>query len=182
MSQPIPGIAPSMLGECTVMVVWPSLASRSDGRMFGQVFANNALAGVLPFNITLGKLLAFACIPLIVPLYFFTVLPRIPLIVVGWVNPWCIRYRLTNRRVVVEQPFGGGEQKSVSLDHFDSISIEILPGQQWYRAGDLVFRQGQIETFRLSGVSRPETFRQTCLKAQKSYSGVAQARALGFAV
>lgn len=150
--------------------------------MFGRIFANDGLAGVLPFNITLGKLLGVACIPLILPLYFFTLLPRIPFVVAGWTNPWCVRYRLTTRRVVAEQPFGGGEQKSVSLDHFDSISIEVLPGQAWYHAGDLVFRQGQVETFRLSGVPRPETFRQTCLKARQSFSGVAQARSLGFAV
>lgn len=182
MAQPVPGVIPAAQNERTVMVVWPSLAARGDGRMFGRIFANDALAGVLPFNITLGKLLAVACIPLILPLYFFTVLPRIPLVVAGWTNPWCVRYRLTNRRVVVEQPFGGGEQKSVSLDHFDSISVEVLPGQQWYHAGDLVFRQGQVETFRLAGVPRPETFRQTCLKAHQSFTGVARARSLGFAV
>jgi hypothetical protein len=116
------------------------------------------------------------------PLYFFTLLPRIPFVIAGWTNPWCVRYRLTNRRIVVEQPYGGGEVKSVSLEHFDSIQLEVLPGQAWYHAGDLVFRQGAIETFRLSGISRPETFRQTCLKAHSSYVGVAKARGMGLAV
>lgn len=182
MSQPIPGVAPTALGERTVMTVWPSLAARGDGRMFGQLFSNSAMEGVLPFNLTLGKLLAALCIPLILPLYFFTVLPRIPLVVVGWMNPWCVRYRLTNARIIVEQPFGGGEQKAISLDHFDSIQVEVLPGQAWYHAGDLVFRQGPVETFRLAGVPRPETFRQTCLKAHTSFAGVAKARELGLAV
>ena len=182
MTQAIPGVAPATVHEQTVMVVWPSLAARGDGRMFGRVFANRVLERVLPLNLSLGKFLAVACIPLIIPLYFFTLLPRIPFVVFGWKNPWCVRYRLTNRRVVVEQPFGGGEQKSVSLDHFDSIALEVLPGQEWYHSGDLVFRHGPVETFRLAGVPRPETFRQTCLKAHQSFMGVAQARRLGLAV
>jgi hypothetical protein len=45
-----------------------------------------------------------------------------------------------------------------------------------------VFRLGQTETFRIAGVQRPETFRQTCLKAHQSFVGVAQARAAGAAV
>ena len=182
MSEPIPGVSPALKGERTIMVVWPSLAARGDGRLLGRIFQNDALAGVLPFNITLGKLIGVAFIPLVLPLYFLTVLPRIPFVIAGWTNPWCVRYRLTNRRVVVEQPFGGGEQKSVSLDHFDSISIEVQNGQEWYHAGDLIFRQGQVETFRLEGVPRPETFRQTCLKAHQSFTGIAHARTLGFAV
>ena len=58
----------------------------------------------------------------------------------------------------------------------------VEPGQAWFKAGDLVFRQGQTETFRIAGVPRPETFRQTCLKAHLSFVGVAQARAAGAAV
>ncbi len=164
------------------MTVWPSLAARPDGRMFGRLFQITWLQGVLPLNLTAGKLLAGACIPLILPLYFYTLLPRVPLVIFGWPNSACLRYRLTNRRLVVEQPFGGGEQKSVSLDHFDSIDLEVLPGQEWYRAGDLVFKDGAVESFRLSGVPQPETFRQACLKARQSFAGVEQARVQGVAV
>jgi hypothetical protein len=84
--------------------------------------------------------------------------------------------------VIVEQPFGGGEQQSVSLDRFDSVELEVQPGQAWYPAGDLVFRNGQIETFRLLGVPHPEPFRQTCLKAQQGFAGVAKARQMGVGV
>ena len=57
------------------------------------------------------------------------------------------------------------------------------------RAGDkiegsyiCVFKQGAVETFRIWGVPRPETFRHTCLKAQMSFVGVQQAKAAGLAV
>ena len=83
---------------------------------------------------------------------------------------------------MVEQAFGGGEQQSVSLDRFDAIEIDVVPGQEWYPAGDLIFYNGEVETFRLSGVPHPEAFRVTCLKAHAGFVGVQQARASGAAV
>ena len=44
-----------------------------------------------------------------------------------------------------------------------------------FSAGDLAFRLGNVETFRLDGVSRPEALRQTCLKSRQAYVGVKQA-------
>jgi hypothetical protein len=63
----------------------------------------------------------------------------------------------------------------VSLDNFDAIDVEVQKGQDWYPAGDLVIRNGALETLRLLGVSRPETFRQTCLKAHLSHVAVREA-------
>jgi hypothetical protein len=116
-----------------------------------------------------------------IALYFLMRLPRFPGIIIGIKNPFCWQYRLTNRRVVMENPFGD-EIKSVALDRFDAIEVVIEPGQAWFKAGDLVFRQGTTETFRIAGVPRPETFRQTCLKAHLSFVGVQKARAAGVAV
>jgi hypothetical protein len=107
-----------------------------------------------------------------VPWYFLMRLPRVPFVILGIKNPMSWRYRLTNRRLIVENPFGGGEIKAVSLDRFDAIDVVVEPGQAWYPAGDLVFRRGQTETFRIWGVPRPETFRQTCMKAHLSFVGV----------
>jgi hypothetical protein len=70
----------------------------------------------------------------------------------------------------------GREMKSVQLDRFDSIDIHRRPGQHWYDAGDLIFREGATETFRLDGVSRPEAFRQVCMKAHMAYAGVKRIR------
>jgi hypothetical protein len=116
-----------------------------------------------------------------VALYFLMRLPRFPGVVLGIQNPWCWHYRLTNRRVVMENPFGR-EIKSVALDRFDAIDVVVEPGQAWYKAGDLVFRLGKVETFRIWAVPRPETFRHTCLKSQMSFVGVKKARETGAAV
>jgi len=182
MAQAIAGVVPDTEKEVTVMTVWPSLAALAYGRWWGRRFANHLGMSVFGVPITIGRLLALLSIPAILPVYFLMLLPKVPFVIFGITNPLCRRYRLTNRRVVVEQAFGGGEQQSVSLDRFDSIEIEVVPGQEWYPAGDLIFRKGQIETFRLTGVPHPEGFECTCLKTQAGHAGVKQAREIGAAV
>jgi hypothetical protein len=182
MNQAIAGVTPATEREVTIMTVWPSLAATAYGRWWGRRYANNVGLTLFGIPITLGRLLALVSIPFILPLYFHMLVPRLPGIVFGWPNPACLRYRLTNRRIMIEQPFGGGEQQSVSLDRFDTVTLEVLPGQEWFPAGDLIFRNGPIETFRLDGVPHPEPFRQTCLKARMGFVGVKKAREAGAAV
>lgn len=161
MKQAIAGVAPPELGEVTVMTVWPSVASFGFGRFLGRLFAIQAGFGIF----RIGRLMALAALP-IGPLVYFT--PRMP----GMVR----RYRLSNRRVAVLRGIHPHVERFVDLDRFDSIEVLVRPGQDWYHAGDLIFRNGALETFRLAGVPRPETFRQTCLKARMSYAGVRKAR------
>jgi hypothetical protein len=181
MKQAISGVAPSQLKEVTAMTVWPSLSATAFGRFWGRLFAWDIGFRLFGVPLTLGRLFALASIPFMLALYFLMRLPRFPFVLIGIRNPWCWVYRLTNRRVVVENPFGA-EIKSVALDRFNAIDIVVQPGQGWFKAGDLVFRQGQTETFRIWGVPRPETFRQTCLKARNSFVGVQEAKAAGAAV
>jgi hypothetical protein len=181
MKQAISGMSPATLQEVTVMTVWPSLSATGFGRFWGRLFALEFGFPLFGIPITLGRLMALVSIPFMLALYFLMRLPRFPGILIGIRNPWCWHYRLTNRRVVVENPFGS-ELKSVALDRFDSISTEVQPGQAWFRAGDLVFRLGQTETFRIAAVPRPETFRQTCLKANMSFVGIKKLREAGMAV
>lgn len=182
MNQAIAGVVPVSEREVTIMTVWPSIAATAYGRWWGRRFENNVGITLFGIPLTFGRLMALVSIPFILPLYFHMLIPRLPGVVFGWPNPACRRYRLTNRRVIVEQAFGGGEQQSVSLDRFDSVTLEVQPGQAWFPAGDLIFRNGQIETFRLLGVPHPEPFRQTCLKAQLGFAGVQKAQQAGVAV
>jgi hypothetical protein len=124
----------------------------------------------------LGNLIALMSIPIALPLYFLKVLPRISIFGIElWGGGW--RYRLTNRRVMVERGLTFTVEKHVDLDRFDSIAIDVRPGQAWYTAGDLVFSLGTTETFRLEAVPYPEAFRSTCLKAHFGYVGAQQANA-----
>ncbi len=157
MKQAIAGVMPAQLGESTIMMVWPSIAATPLGQFFGRLYGIRAGISF----VTVGNLIALLSIPVMLPLYFLR----------KW--PFSMqRYRLTNRRVLIERGIHGRAEQYVDLDRFDTIEVVILPGQEWYPAGDLVFRRGAIETFRLRGVQRPETFRQTCLKAHQAYVGV----------
>ncbi|NIP84136.1 MAG: PH domain-containing protein [Planctomycetales bacterium] len=176
MKQAIAGVAPSELDEVTVMIVWPTITAVQTPP-FGRLGCTLGRMYSIPYGIgpvlTVGNLLALLSIPLALLIFASSLAPFI-----------CRRYRLTNRRVTIEKlvlQLGRGwlplaapwvEDASVSLDNFDAIDIEVLKGQDWYPAGDLIFRKGAVETLRLPGVSRPETFRQTCLKAHQSHVGV----------
>lgn len=138
--------------EITAMTVWPSIAAYPLGRKVGQLCGISV--GIGKF-FTVGKLMALATIPVSLALYFWRLAPRM-----------ARRYTLTNKRVLIRAGLGGVEVEAVGLDRFDSIEIEVLPGQQFLRAGDLVFRENGKEVFRLAGVQHPEVFRQVCLRGQ----------------
>src|SRR6266404_1698398 len=135
--QPIAGVVPPEIKETTVMTVWPSVAKYTLGRTLGSLYA---IRWPDVYIFRLGNLVALATIPIALVLYFMRIAPGIGL-----------RYRLTNRRILVERGLTSKLDKSVDLDRFDSITIDIQPGQAWYHAGDLVFKQGNVETFRLEG-------------------------------
>ena len=157
MLQSIAGVAPPAVSEATVMTVWPSVGSTSLGQWLGRLYRIKDGFG----PVSIGRLALLAPIPFGMTLYLTMRLP------------WAIRrYRLTNRRVTVERGISPKVEQYVDLDRFDAIDLIVKPGQEWYDCGDLVFRRGPIETLRLSGVSRPEPFRQTCLKVRQSYVSV----------
>ena len=172
MKQAIAGVTPSGVQEVTVMTVWPSIAVYPDGRFLGYLYSIKAGFWV----ITVGNLLALASIPHALFRYFFRLATG-------------KSYKLTNRRVIelgnrIRWVGGfpamvrfviGHEVRWVDLDRFDSIEIVRRTGQEWFDAGDLIFRLGNVETFRLDGVSRPESFRQTLLKSNAAYVGVKHA-------
>jgi hypothetical protein len=156
MKQPIAGVTPAETREVTIMTVYPTLGATSAGRLIGRLCGIQAGVGFF----TVGKLMALLLIPVAIGLFVVSLLPGV-----------IRRYRLTNRRVVVQAGLAPVDERWVDFDRFDTIDIEILPGQEWYPAGDLVFRRGPVETFRLAGVSRPDTFRHTCLSARRGYLG-----------
>lgn len=161
MSQAITGVSPPAAAETTVMIVYPSMGATPFGQTLGRLYSIRAGIGNI---LTLGNIIALLSIPQAMLLFVLRILP------------WsCTRYRLTNRRVVVEKGLKAKVDKEVSLSHFDRIETVVQPGQEWYPCGDLVFYNGQIETFRLLGVPNPGGFMNTCLKAARGYAGVKKA-------
>ncbi len=180
MKQAISGVTPAETAERTIMTVFPSIAAYPEGRLLGRGYS---IRWPDLYIFRLGNFIALLSIPAALALYFYRLAPSF-----FGLSLHGSSYRLTNRRIIeVRSEFRshpkfpflrfvfGAEVKSVDLDRFDAILIDRLPGQEWYDAGDLVFRMGNVETFRLSGVSRPESFRQTCFKAHMAYVGVRKA-------
>jgi hypothetical protein len=179
--QPIAGVSPPELKETTIMTVWPSIAATGIGQTLGRLF--QIKAGVWVF--TVGNLIALLSIPIVVGLImhslvfnFLAGLTIGGIAILGFLRPitgTVRRYILTNRRVMIATGLKPKPAQYVDLDRFDSIEVVVHPGQEWYPAGDLIFRKGKIETFQLKGVRRPETFRQTVMKARDAYVGVMKA-------
>lgn len=158
--QPIAGETPPELGEASVMTVWPTIGSLPLGRWIGRYSAVKWGWGPL----TVGTLFALVTIPLSLAAYCWLLAPVV-----------CRRYALTTRRVIIRRGLGALEDRWISMEDFDEIVVEVLPGQQWFHAGDLSFRRGGEELLRLAGVRRPETVRRACLKVQKALIAVGKA-------
>ena len=158
MKQPIAGVTPPELEEVDAMTVWPTIGATRAGRMVGKLAAVRTGWGRF---FTLGKLWALATIPVSLAVFGWQLMPCV-----------CRRYTLTNRRIIVRKGLMPADEQWIGLDEFDAIGVEVLPGQEWLYAGDLVFQRAGIEALRLAGVSRPEVFRQVCLTAQKALVSV----------
>ncbi|MGW8256531.1 MAG: PH domain-containing protein [Thermoguttaceae bacterium] len=161
MKSPFPGVIPPELDELDAVTLWPTIGANRLGRLVGCLCGSKI--GYDEF-FTLGKLWAVATIPLSLMVFFCQLLPYV-----------CHRYTLTNRRIIIRRGWHPLDEKWTDLDGFDSIQTQVLPGQNWLHAGDLVFKRGEIEVLRLCGVSRPEVFRQVCLTAQTALLAVRNA-------
>ena len=140
--------------ESTLTVRWPTITATTPGRLVGRAAALGPGFGTI---VTLGVLLSVVTLPISLAVYAWQLMPFV-----------ARRYRLTNRRIVIQRGLTPVEGASIAYEDFDALEVETLPGQAWLHAGDLVFRRDGQEVFRLSGVSRPEVFRQVCLDAQNA--------------
>ncbi len=87
MKQAIAGIAPSQTQEVTVTIEWPTIAATGLGRFLGRLYGIKAGIGMF----TMGRLFMALTWPLGLLLFF------------AMLAPWSVRrYRLTNRRVILE--------------------------------------------------------------------------------
>lgn len=145
--------------ETNVMTVWPTIGAAALGRLVGQLC--NIKLGIGRY-VTIGRLMALVTIPLTLIVFAWQLCPFV-----------CRRYTITNRRVIIQKGYSATDSMSIDLDAFDTIDIEVLLGQAWLHSGELIFRQADKEVFRLSGVSRPDVFRQICLETRSATISVA---------
>jgi len=162
MKQAITGVVTSDVAEVEVRTIWPSICVYPSGRMLGRWFAIK-WPDVYVFR--LGNLLALLAIPHALALYFLRVSPY-----------RALRYMVTNRRVCICRGLTAEVEKSIDLDGFDALEIQVQDGQQWYYAADLVFMKDGTEVFRLGAVTRPDVLRHSCLSVRQAMVSVRQVR------
>ncbi len=134
--------------------IWPTLGATRLGRWIGRV----ALVGPGSGPLRLGTLLVVLLVPLVVGLYLWQILP-----------PRVRRYHLTTRRIIIQKGLPPRVEASLDLEQFEAIGVEVQPGQEYFRAADLVFLRGQRELLRLAGVGRPDVVRQLCLETRATF-------------
>lgn len=78
-------------------------------------------------------------------------------------------YMLTNRSVQLRSSLSNRLLREVPIDNVEKVAVRVLGGQQFYPAGeiDLVDKSGNVLQT-LSGVLRPEVFRQSILEARNA--------------
>jgi len=155
----ISGVAAS--SEVEIMTVYPSIAAYGLGRVFGSIYESIPLRimGVKLSNL----LFVLPTAPIAAGLYFLQKLTG-------------QRYRLTNRSMQVWHSLGNRKVKEVSLTDITDVVIRELPGQQFYKAADLVLMggKGNDEILRLPAIPYAHIFRQTILEARDSRQMVAK--------
>jgi hypothetical protein len=148
--QAIAGVSASQ--EREIETEFPSIAAVAPGRLLGSLLES------IPARIGGIKLS-----------YLIFGLPLAPLGLVGYLQLKVTgqRYTVTNRSVSVRSALTGQLVKQVALKDIADVTVEVLGGQEFYRAGDVVIRNASgDETLRCSGVPQPERFRHVILEAR----------------
>lgn len=150
--QAIAGVSPS--AESRIMTVYPSISANVLGRLLGQLYA------CIPIRIGGMKLstllFGLPTAPIGAPLYLLT-------------KVFGNRYTLTNRSVQIWASLGAQKLSSVELGQIDSVELEELSGQAFFRAADIRLKSADGKTLmRLAGVGDAGSFRNAIQRAIES--------------
>jgi len=148
--QAISGVSAGI--ENTIMGQYPSIAATGLGRLIGNI------ADSIPVPILGPKLsnLIFG-------------LPLAPIGALEYLRTKAMgeRYVLTNRSLERWAMLGSRLIQETPLPGIADIQLEVLPGQQFYKAADLVALDGDgNELMRLQGVKHADVFRRIILEAR----------------
>ncbi len=138
--------------EREIETTWPSIAAVGPGRLLGSLMDS--------IPIPIGKIKLS---------YLIFGLPMAPLGLIGYLQLKVTgqRYTVTNRSVSVCGALMGGIIKQVQLKDVAEVAIEVLSGQEFYHAGDVVLlNKSGDEILRCAGVDRPDRLRRVILESR----------------
>ncbi len=151
-TQAVTGVAPPQLSEAVIRDVWPSIASHPAAASFGRACNRSIIFAPIGW-------LALA------PLYFRKLLAVIPLF-----SGFAVRYRLTNRRLMICKGFRCEPVNQVSLRAIKDVRVVTDANSDFYRSGTLeVLGDDGRVLLTLPGVREPESMRQHILQAAAAW-------------
>ncbi len=148
--QAIAGVSSTQ--EREIETEFPSIAAVAPGRLLGSLL-NSIPAGIGSVKFS----------------YLLFGLPLAPLGVLGYLQLKVTgqRYLVTNRSVSVRGALTGQSVKQVALKDIAAVDVDVLAGQEFFRAGDVVLRNAAgDEILRCAGVPQPDRFRHVILNAR----------------
>lgn len=159
--QPVAGV--SSTEKTTMLVVFPSIAATPLGRLIGRLMESIPL----PCPARRIKLSYWVFGPLLA-------LPA--MLLYFWLKITGKRYVITNRTLEVWNASGRRLITEVPLERIGEVTWEQLPGQEYYRAANVVALDAAGEPLvELEGVPTPWTFREAVLKARDAHVKTLQA-------
>ena len=154
-----------------------AIAGVNAGRdtLLTTVYPSNAATGIGKFLGNLYESIPVRICGLKVSNLLFT-LPTAPLAVLQYalLKLFGARYEVTSTAVRMMTSLGVRTLKDVPFSDIDSVEIEQLAGQEFYKASDILLMAGNGEVLmRLEGIPRADVLRETIVKAQDAQSLVA---------
>jgi hypothetical protein len=144
-AQVVTGLVPPELGEATIRVVWPSVASSAAVASLGRAMMRTIILAPVAWL-------------MLAPFYFKKILPGL-----------ACRYTLTNRRLMIQRGWKRKPSQEVSLAQIDDVRLKSDSYDPFYRTADLeILSQGQV-VMTLPAVPNAESFRHAIINAYKAW-------------
>jgi hypothetical protein len=136
---------PPELGETTIRVVWPSVATSPAVARLGRSLMRTIILAPLAWLI-------------LAPFYFKKILPGL-----------ACRYTLTNRRLMIQKGWARKASQEIALAEIDEVRVNPDNYDRFYRTADLeIVSKGQVVMV-VPGVANPESFRHAIVNAYQAW-------------
>lgn len=154
--QAVTGVAPPKTSEAVIRDIWPSVAANSAAGNFARACYRSIIFAPIGW-------LALA------PLYFKKLLAVPPPFGPG-ISSMAVRYRLTNRRLMICKGMRPEPTQEVALDQIHDVTLSTDGNSQFFETGTLEIRDAAGKTLMtLPGVREPESARQHIMQAAQSW-------------
>jgi hypothetical protein len=150
--QAVTGLAAPYVNEAMIRDIWPSIAA-------------NAAAAKFARSCYRSMFLAPVAWMALAPLYFKKTLAALP-----GLSFLAVRYRLTNRRLMICKGMQPVPTQEVPLDQIKDVVVHTDADSEFFFAGTLEVKDGTGKTvMTLPGVREPESVRHHILQAAEAW-------------